>query len=347
MEQYTHIADSERRKIERARTCGHSIRSIAKRLGRSPNTIAGELQRNSVKGIYTREKAHRKARVRRKRSKIQCMKVATDPALKAYVIKHIENEQSPAGISGRIRCVDTHISYASTKAIYKFVHSVHGRAIESHLYSRAVKKKGGPKRKRSVTIDGRRQIDERPKWIEKRKEFGHFEGDFIESGRDGTGSLLVLVERKTRYPFLIYTFDKTTVHINCLIARTLAGIPVKSVTLDNDLSFQKHEELSALIDAVVFFCHPYCSHEKGTVENRNKAIRRYVPKRTDLSTVPLERFKEVEHILRTRFMTCLTYQTPQEAWNREMGVYYAKIRQTKKHATCVSYQLTKSVLLQG
>ena len=48
-------------------------------------------------------------------------------------------------------------------------------------------------------------IGKRPKKVEKRKEFGHFEGDFIESGKDGKGSLLVLVERKTRYPFLIYT----------------------------------------------------------------------------------------------------------------------------------------------
>ena len=72
--------------------------------------------------------------------------------------------------------------------------------IESHLFSKAVKKKSGRKRGISVSIDGRTFIEQRPKRVEGRAEFGHFEGDFIESGKDGTGSLLVLVERKTRYP---------------------------------------------------------------------------------------------------------------------------------------------------
>lgn len=347
MEQYTHITDSERRKIEYATAEGKSIRSIAKKLGRSPNTVAEEIRRNSVKGVYTRRKAHCKTVMRRKQSKIQCLKAATDPALKEYITAHLTDEQSPEGISGRIKHIDTHLRYVSTKAIYKFVSSVHGRKLEKHLYSKAVKKKGGPKRKRSITIDGRRMIDERPERIEKRKEFGHFEGDFIESGRDGTGSLLVLIERKTRYPFVVYTEDRTTERINLLMAEVLADVPVRSMTLDNDLSFQKHEELSALVDAVVFFCHAYCSHEKGTVENRNKVIRRYLPKRTDLSTVPKERFKEVEQILRTRFMTCLSFHTPQEVWDREMKTYSATMHRTKKHAVSVHYQLTEGVLLQG
>ena len=81
-------------------------------------------------------------------------------------------------------------------------------------------------------------------------------GDFIESGKDGTGSLLVLVERKTRYPFLVYTDNKSTAHINALVATTLRDVPLKSITLDNDLSFQKHIELSALLDAIVFFLSP-------------------------------------------------------------------------------------------
>lgn len=176
-------------------------------------------------------------------------------------------------------------------------------------------------------------IDKRPKRVEKRKEFGHFEGDFIESGKDGTGSLLVLVERKTRYPFLVYTENKTTAHTNALIAQTLGVVPVKSITLDNDLSFQKHEELSELVDAVVFFCHPYCSHEKGTVENRNRCVRRYVPKRTDLSSVPIERFAEIEKILRTRYMKVLNFKTPKEALDIEIEKEKKREERRQKHGT--------------
>jgi IS30 family transposase len=276
---YTHIDDSERRRIECARESGKGVREIARMIGRSPGTISDELRRNSVKKKYVRQKAESKAQLRRKQSKLQCLKVAMDPALKKYVTENIEDDQSPEGISGRLKFVETQMQGASMKSIYKFVRSPHGRKIENHLYRKAVKRRGGPKRgSRKVAIDGRTMIDKRPKRVENRKEFGHFEGDFIESGKDGKGSLLVLVERKTRYPFLVYTENKATAHSNALIAKTLGSVPVKSITLDNDLSFQKHEELSELVGTVVFFCHPYCSHEKGTVENRNRCVRRYVPK---------------------------------------------------------------------
>jgi IS30 family transposase len=214
--------------------------------------------------------------------------------------------------------VEKNLEYASPKAIYKFVESAHGRQIESHLYHNAVKKRTRPKNKKKVSIDGRIMIDQRPKKVEKRLEFGHFEGDFIESGDDGVGSLLVLIERKTRYPFLIYLKDRSTKNVNRLIEILLKDIPVQSLTLDNDLSFQKHQELSELIEATVFFCHPHTPYEKGTVENRNKAIRRYVKKKSDLSKYGNEYFKMVETKLRTKFMKCLNYQTPEEVFKIEM-----------------------------
>lgn len=331
---YTHIDDSERRRIETALEAGKGVREIAQMTGRSPSTISEELERNSIKKKYSRQQAELKANLRRKRSKLQCLKVAMDPELKKFVTEKIESDQSPEAISGRLKFVETHLQSASTKAIYKFVHSPHGRKIENHLYGRAVKKRGGPKRgERKVAIDGRTMIDRRPKSVENRKEFGHFEGDFIESGKDGKGSLLVLVERKTRYPFLVYTEDKSTAHINALIAGELREAPVASITLDNDLSFQKHEELSDLVDAIVFFCHPYQSSEKGTVENRNRVVRRYVPKKTNLSTVSVERFKEIETILRTRYMKVLGFKTPEEAWDIEMEKKKKREERKRERAT--------------
>jgi IS30 family transposase len=269
--------------------------------------------------------------VKRETSKIDCLKVAMDVDLKKFVIKNIKEDQSPEGISGRLKYIEKGIKYASGKAIYKFIASPHGRQIESHLFSKAVKKKPGRKRGISVSIDGRTFIDQRPKRVQKRVEFGHFEGDFIESGKDGTGSLLVLVERKTRYPFLMYLEDRSNANVNDLIEKMLVNIPVKSLTLDNDISFQKHEELSELLDTTIYFCHPQSPHEKGTIENRNKAIRRYVKKRSDLSKYTREYFKMVETKLRTRFMKCLNFKTPQEDFEKEIlktkkttGLWYIK-----------------------
>lgn len=331
---YTHIDDNERRRIECALEAGKGVREIARMTGRSPGTISEELERNSVRTKYTRHGAQVKATLRRKRSKLQCLKVAMDAGLKKFVTEEIGDDQSPEGIAGRLKYVETNLQYASMKAIYKFVHSPHGRRIEKHLYSKAVKRLGGPKRgERKPALDGRMMIDKRPKNVEKRKQFGHFEGDFIESGKDGTGSLLVLVERKTRYPFLVYTENKSTAHINRLVAKTLKDVPVRSITLDNDLSFQKHKELSELVGAIIFFCNPYHSWEKGTVENRNRAVRRYVPKKTDLSSVPVERFDEIEAILRTRYMKCLTFKTPREAWDIEIEKATTRIEKRPMRAT--------------
>lgn len=348
MRGYNHLTDNERRRIESLLERGKGVRDIARALRRSVSTISDEIVRNKVRGRYVRIKANHKAYVRRRNSKIQCMKVAMDKALKEYVRQHLANDQSPEAIAGRLKNVDTHLQRASHKAIYKFVHSPHGRSLERHLYSKAVKKKGGPKRgERKPALDGRIMIDKRPEAVNSREEFGHFEGDFIESGTAGEGSLLVLVERMTRYPFLVYTENKTTEHINALIAATLAGVPVQSITLDNDLSFQKHVELSELVDAIIFFCHPYQSSEKGTVENRNRAIRRYVPKRTDLSTIAIERFKEIESILRNKFMKVLNFRTPQEVWDCELAMVAATIAASKNAPSKSVVLSNASVRLQG
>ena len=319
MTKFKHFCLYERQRIERYLRKNRSMRFIADKLDRSVSSVSDEVNGNTVNGTYTAKKADFKAYQKRWGSKTQCMKINQDANLQKFVVDSMKNDdQSPAGISGRLKHHDTGFQYASTKAVYKFVRSPNGRQIEKHLYSKAVHKNTGPKRGTPVTIDGRTMIDERPKKVDSRLEFGHYEGDFIESGKDGKGSLLVLVERKTRHPFLVYLEDRTTANINQIIDGILFSLPVKSLTLDNDISFKKHKELSELINATVFFCHPQCPHEKGTVENRNKAIRRYIKKRSDLSTYSKEFIAEVERKLRDRFMKCLDYQTPREAFAKEL-----------------------------
>jgi transposase, IS30 family len=336
---YEHLSENERRRIERLKTSGWSIHGIAVALGRGPSTISEEIGRNKVKGAYDAKKAENKARVRRKNSKQQCLKVVSRFGLRSYVEEKLKEEWSPELIAGRIKEIDRHLPRVSSKAIYAFVYSVYGRPFEQFLYSNMVNKKGGPKRGKKAVTDGRTSIEKRPKRVEKRLQFGHFEGDFIESGKDGTGSLLVLVERKTRYPFIEYCFDRGTAKINEMIFRLLRNAPIESLTLDNDLSFQKHQALSEMINAIVFFCHPFTSSEKGTVENRNRAIRRTLPKKTDLSKVSKETIKLIETKLRNRPMKCLNYRTPQEAWNIEI---LNAARREKNNSNAVLLEVLKA-----
>jgi len=340
MENFKHLSRWERQRIERYLRKEKSLRFIAGKLGRGVSSISDEIKLNSVNGIYDAGKADHKAYVKRKYSKLQCLKVAMDKNLRNFVVENILEDQSPEGISGRLKEVETKLPCASVKAIYKFVKSPHGRLLEKHLYSRAVRRKGGPKHKKPVSIDGRIMIDRRPKEVGKRLEFGHFEGDFIESGKNGKGSLLVLVERKSRYPFLQYLDKRDTATVNQKICELLTNVPVKTLTIDNDLSFQKHQKLSEIIGADIFFCHPQNPQEKPTVENRNKAVRRYLPKRSDLSKFSLEYIREIESKLRSKFMKCLNYKTPQEVWNKE-------IRKIKnKKATSMWYYDTKQLLVR-
>lgn len=330
---YEHLCGSERRRIERLRASGLSVRTIAGRLGRGVGTVSDEISRNKVKGAYDAKKASHKAYARRKYSKVQSLKVVKDDGLRSFVEEKLALDWSPEMVAGRIK-KKTKLSKVSTKAVYKFVYSVHGRKLERHLYRKRVKRKNGPKRGRKAVMDGRNSIEQRPKRVERRRQFGHFEGDFIESGKDGKGSLLVLVERKTRYPFIAYVESRKTEDVNRLIAALLSDVSVESLTLDNDVSFKKHRELSALIGAAVFFCHPYTSSEKGMVENRNGRIREKIPKRTDISTVPQSLIKEVEAKLRSLPLKCLGFDTPQEAWDAEM----------KKAAMCGSGTIRTRVL---
>src|SRR4051812_14796112 len=135
---FKHFDLEERRKIERFLRHGKSLRWVAERLDRSIGSLSEEVSRNRVDGTYDAKKADHKAYVARKESKLQCLKVAMDIELKNFVVKGMEEHQSPEGLSGRLRYVEKKVRYASTKAIYKFVKSPHGRKIERLLYSKAV-----------------------------------------------------------------------------------------------------------------------------------------------------------------------------------------------------------------
>lgn len=338
-----HIDIAERRAIERAINNGKGVNAIARMRKRSTSSISEEIRMGSVKGVYKAARAQKKADLRRKQSKQQCLKVALDPRLKEYVTALIKEDQSPEAIAGRLKEVDTHVPYASPKAIYHFVRSGHGGPIEHHLYRKRVHRKGGPKRGTARTTDTtKRSIEERPKRVEERKEFGHYEGDFIVSGKDGKDALLVLVERKTRMPFLARVTDRSTAHVNHLIEHTLHGTLVLSVTLDNDLSFAKHEVLSELIEATVYYTHPYTSQDKGTVENRNGRIREFIPKRSDISQVPDDTILHAQEHLRTRFMKCLGWRSPQEAWNHEVALWKQRTARARvrKNAQCAVGKLS-------
>lgn len=315
MTQSTHITKKERYRIGELLREGKSHRAIADMLKRHHSSINEEVRLNSTNGEYHPKKAHAKARLRRRMSKVQVMKLSDDRELCRYVEEKLSLDWSPEEVAGRLRYVEKGRGRVSFKAIYKFIDTALGQHLRKYLRYRNRPKKSGPKQ---IQISNRTMIDKRPKCVEKRRVFGHWEADFIVSGKGGSGALLVLVERKTRYAIIRKLLARDTATVNAAITALLGGsLVAHSITLDNDISFQKHEELSRLTGAAVYFCHPYHSWEKGTVENMNKWVRQYVPKKTDISTLSDEFIAFVEARLNGRPRKCLKYKMPSEMLARE------------------------------
>lgn len=307
-----HVTKEERKEIALYCEKGYNQADIAQMLRRSPSTISDELKRK-VRGFYDPLKANLKAYGKRKYSKYQGMKVVEHAELRAYVEEKLKLDWSPEQIAGRIHAVDTNIPHITTDGIYKFIRSCYGGPLIRFLRYK------GKQYKKSEAADaapltGRTFIDQRPKSIEKRVRFGHWEADFIVSGKNGSGALLVFVERKSRYVLIFKLANRKVATINLVLGKLLGiQVVVKSLTIDNDICFRHHPQMSRIIGAPIFFCHPYHSWEKGSVENMNKWIRQYVKKGSDISTYSDEYLQFVEHRLNNRPRKCLRFRTPREA----------------------------------
>ena len=311
----THFCYEERVKIEFLINERLGQNKIAKKLGRSKSSVSDEIRLNSVKGFYVAKKAHHKARARRMYAKYQCMKIILDRMLRDYVESKLKRFWSPEDISGRIKYIDTHINYANKDSIYKYVNSIHGQYLAEFLWNNGKKPK--PSVVRSNLID-RTFIDKRPKIVLKRTTFFNWEADFIVSGKGGSGALLVFVERRSRYVLIFKLADRKVETINAVL-KTVFGsgqLICDSLTLDNDVCFRHHPQMSHIIGAPIFFCHPYHSWEKGSVERMNKLIRRFIKKGSNINHVSEQKIREIEEILNNKPYKCLGYYTSKEVLSR-------------------------------
>lgn len=288
---------------------------------RAISTLSDELRRNATRKRYDPRKAHHKAYVRRKYSKYQGMKIVGHPALRSFVDKRLYDDQSPEAIAGRLRYREKRLPRVSKDSIRRYVKSIYGRRIEAH---RVKKKQRRRRRTPYQKLQDRTFIDKRPQYIEKRQRVGDAEGDFVVSGKTGAGILLVIVDRRTRASFLERILRPSCVAVTRACIRIKRRYPEwRTLTTDNDILFQHHKILGATLGIRIYFCHPYHSWEKGTVENTNKYIRKDIPKGSNISRYSPRRIRALEAKLNRRPLRCLRYRMPTE-------VLYKVRRKTKK-----------------
>lgn len=319
---YNQLNIDDREMIAVLKAQGKSARQIGKAIGRSHSTVVRELKRNSApiyKCWYLSHKAEERARERKRLSGVRAR--LKSEGVRYYVEKKLKCGWSPEQIAGRLKRLKPEFS-VSHEAIYQYVYT-EARYLIPFLArgSWSRRKRGHSRKHRKSHIPNRTGIDMRPSHVDSRKEFGHWETDSVVS-RASKPVLNVLVERKSRFTKITKLKGKTSKQTRMALNRRLCRHPEGarlSITYDNGSENVEHEKVNKTLGTLSYFCNPYHSWEKGTVENTAGLIRRYVPKKTDISKIADAHIKWMERQLNNRPRKCLDYQTPAEVFDKLCG----------------------------
>jgi transposase, IS30 family len=298
MNKQKHLLKEERFCIEKMKKAGFSSEEIARTIGRGKSTVDEELRKNGGITKYNYEVAHHRAYLKQYRKKRECLKVAMDIGIRQRVEYYLfEKQYSPEVISATLWL--KHRLQASAKAIYKYVKN---RSLDYLMFRYKARK--GYQRVMSGITDRIFVTDERC----LREGYGHWEGDFIVCPQN-TSVLLILTERLTKETKIAYLSDRNNDRVNQTIVSLLADRTVFSLTFDNDIAFIKHKVLAMQLNATIYFTRPYRSTDKALVENTNRWIRRYIPKKTNLATMNPILIKKALAWLNERPRECLGWMT--------------------------------------
>ena len=323
---YKQLSSEERDKIAVLRAQGASFKAIAEAIGRDKSTVCRELQRNStpIYDVYLPHKADARAKERKhKAGKRPRLK---DPMIKRFVIAKLKEGWAPEQIAGRLSQTYPSLSI-SHEAIYQFIYDKATRKrVNLAVYlPRAHKKRkffGQGHHHSGCRIPRRTPISKRPNYIEKRKQPGHWESDTMIS-RQSKKALAVSLERSSRLLRISKLSAKESSRLVNALKRQLNRYPEplrRTITYDNGSENVEHQRTNELLGTKSYFCTPFHSWEKGSVENGISLIRRYLPKKTDFATISSYRLRKIENLLNNRPRKCLSYKTPSEVFTASVAL---------------------------
>ena len=317
---------AEREEISRGVAAGESMRSIARRLGRSPSTVSREIATNGGIGRYRAVVADRAALRRARRPKLA--KLASQLELCALVESKLELRWSPQQISGWLSETypDRPEMWVSHETIYLslFVQSRGALRKELTRYLRRGQATRRPRGRRAY--DGGRgklramvNISERPAEIEDRAVPGHWEGDLVFG--TANSAMATLVERHSRFVMLVglpngHTADVVADALSAKITE-LPDQLRRSLTWDQGKEMARHARFTVDTGVPVYFCDPHSPWQRGSNENTNGLLRQYFPKRKPL---PLDQadLDAVADELNGRPRQTLAWKTPSEALDQAL-----------------------------
>lgn len=324
---YPHLNLDERRKLAKWRDAKMPILEIADRLGRAPSTIYRELKRNafqdaelpSLDGYYAVA-----AQDMYERRRALHRKLVIHPELKAAVEEALRSGWSPQQIAGRMR-LERHAIRVSHETIYRFAYSKAGRDEQFYRHlpeHRRRRRPRGYRRQNRTHIPDIQSLSNRPERISERVEFGHWECDLMMFRKEhGKINVTSLVERVSRYAVVMRNEDRQSKPIMEALIQGLAALPTdarQSITFDRGTEFSAWRHLKAGIGADAWFCDPQAPYQKGTVENTNGRLRRYLPRSTETTALTNRNLRSICHRLNSTPRKCLGYRTPAEVFESEL-----------------------------
>jgi IS30 family transposase len=313
----------EREEISRSIVAGHSIRSIARKLGRAPSTISREIKRNGGQEDYRANQADQAAWGRTRRPKV--CKLVKNRALAHIVAGKLKMLWAPEQIAGWLKYTypgreDYQVSHETIyRSLYIQARGALKKELLEHLRRPRVMRRS---RHHTQKTDNHGRIldavsiSERPATAEDRAVPGHWEGDLLCGSN--SSQIATLVERQTRYVMLVKVAGKDTeTVINALIkhAHKLPQELYKSLTWDRGKEMAGHKRFTLATDIQVYFCDPKNPWQRGTNENTNGLLRQYFPKGTDLSVHSQSKLNAVARQLNGRPRKTLGFETPAERFN--------------------------------
>jgi IS30 family transposase len=313
----------EREKIETWLRMKKEKSWIAAKLNREYSIIKREIKRNSGEHLpYTAEVAQALSGKRAKKTNVRKLDKPKNLKLKEFVEEKLENDYSPEQISGILEEYpqENIRETISHESIYDYIyhHAEKQKELYKHLRTGRKKRQRKFSRKKQLnTIKNKVSIHLRPAEIAEKKEYGHWENDLVEFGREQSEVLSVKYERKAMLCRLHKLESKKAKENEDSIAETIESLPAhwfQSVTRDNGKENAKHMDTLNDFGVPTYFCDPYASWQKGGIENLNKLIRQYLPKKCDFAKITDRDIFKIQEKLNNRPRKSNNYLTPNEVF---------------------------------
>jgi len=298
-----------------------SLRQIAKTMRKGHTAIIREINRNGTSRSKYRADTAQKMNEKRKH-KQRMGKLDKHPRLKEYVEKKIRLNWSPEQIAGRLKeCPPAGLEgiTISHESIYYYIYekSEKDKRLYKHLRTHRSKRRVYSTRKGAKTrIKHRVSIHDRPVCINERLRYGDWETDSVEFKRiRGNNYLSVQYERKSQLARIHKVNTKNAEDTKDALIKTVESVPpelFKTITFDNGSEGAKHYEINKLYNTKTYFCDSFKSWQKGGVENLNKLIRQYLPRKLDIRNISDNQIYLIQEKLNNRPRKGLNYQTPNE-----------------------------------